>query len=211
LILAVAVCAVVTWAIPGLAEDIWPPYWRGEWSTTSQVWEFRTPDNPVAPDGPATGGQPPLPSTMLHVFPGPGMEWIPFDPDAPERMGIWPLSGVMDVVVDNHDPHPENEKWLSMQLTWKPQEVGREPEVRLTYPDGLPIQLSADGNFGFPGEWWMTQYTYKLPVNPPEEFITISGLINVDELVIDTWCVPEPATLCLLALGGLAIMRKTRR
>ena len=63
---AVKVVAVA----PAVAEDLNPPPWRGEWSTTSQVWEFLTDDQgPLPPDGPATGGQPPLASTQLTIFP----------------------------------------------------------------------------------------------------------------------------------------------
>ena len=32
----------------------------------------------------------------------------------------------------------------------------------------------------------------------------------IDELVIDTICVPEPATIFLLGLGGMALLRKRR-
>ena len=32
----------------------------------------------------------------------------------------------------------------------------------------------------------------------------------VDQIVIDTICIPEPVTVCLLGLGALALLRKRR-
>ena len=33
----------------------------------------------------------------------------------------------------------------------------------------------------------------------------------IDQVVIDTWCVPEPTSLALLSIGGLAMMRGRRK
>jgi hypothetical protein len=41
------------------------------------------------------------------------------------------------------------------------------------------------------------------------EVFLIEGDIEVDEIVIDTWCILEPATLALLLLGGFALLRRT--
>src|SRR3972149_3791422 len=85
--------------VTAAADDVQPPPWRGQWSTTSQMWEFMqpTPLVPFLPDGPAPGGMPPLPSTQVIV--NPISPWIPIDPLS-HREGIWPLSGRIDVTVD---------------------------------------------------------------------------------------------------------------
>ena len=44
--------------------------------------------------------------------------------------------------------------------------------------------------------------------NPAFEIVRIDGAVMVDEIVIDTICIPEPASLALLGLGGLALMRR---
>jgi hypothetical protein len=56
-----------------------------------------------------------------------------------------------------------------------------------------------------------------LEPNPLREFVEIhnsagSGM-TIDQVVIDTRCVPEPATLCLLGAGvaGLAVRRIRRK
>jgi hypothetical protein len=46
-------------------------------------------------------------------------------------------------------------------------------------------------------------YHIDLHPNPSSEIIHIRGGINVDELVVDTYCVPEPAAWFLLLTGGL--------
>jgi len=64
----------------GLADDVQPPSWRGQISTTSQMWEFQAPLQPpvtLLPDGPAPGGQPPLPSTNAWIA---GNDWLQSDP-----------------------------------------------------------------------------------------------------------------------------------
>ncbi len=201
-------------ALPALADDIQPPSWRGEWSTTSQIWEFddpALPGWPILPDGPAPGGNDPLPST--HVVISLFEDYIETDPSGSGRYGIWPLSGYIDVVVDNHQP-PNEFKWVWVQLTWSELEPGSgaEPFLFNLWPapllgDGPRIVATEDLGFG----WYETTYEWFLRPNPPDEYFTIGGDIYVDELVIDTWCIPEPATLSLLALGGLALLRKKRK
>jgi hypothetical protein len=100
------VLALVGLTSYAVAEDLQPPEWRGEFSTTSQMWEFDTEPiagDPILPDGPAPGGEPPLPSTNLIWTPGPDPwdEWLPEDEG---RIGVVPLSGTLEVTVDNHNP-----------------------------------------------------------------------------------------------------------
>ena len=197
-------------AVPAAAEDLQPPPWRGEWSTTSQIWEFDRPQqNPIPPDGPAPGGMPPLPSTEAWVFPMAGADWLPEDQG---RFGVWPLSGWLEVLVDNHDPKPENIKLIWVQLTWRPQDPGDPLGVpTFTYFQPPPATVpKIIEEVRIDDLWRETTYYWELDWNPPDEMFTIEGNINVDELVVDTWCVPEPVTLSLLAVGGLALLRRRR-
>ena len=212
-----AVCAVFALMLGGLvvtavAEDLQPPWWRGQISTTSQIWEFINPQpNPIKPDGPAPGGQPPLPSTQLVVTPGPSPwdHWLEMDhpyeykPNDWVGYGVWPLSGRMDVTVDNHNP-PNEVKLVQVQLTWRPQDVGEVPIFENLYPAPVkPPVLVQEILLG--PEWRESTYAWEIRPNPEYERFTISGTINVDELVVDTWCIPEPSTFMLLGMGAIGL------
>ena len=200
------------------ADDIQPPWWRGEWSTTSQVWEFLTNETgdwttyPVSgglrPDGPAVGGNDPLPSTMLWI--DPLSDWIQDDPLS-GRLGIWPLSGIIDVIVDNHEP-PNEFKWVWVQLTWRPQSTGEEPEIYNldpAPPPGWEPKIVLQEDLG--GGWYETTYEWRLYPNPAYEWFTIGGNIDVDQLVVDTWCIPEPGVLAIAGVAVLVLWRRRKR
>ena len=225
-----AMCAIVAFlASPAvLADDVFPPPWRGQFSTTSQVWEFNYDPDPNAPDPlyerfyppdfPAPGGNDPLPSTLATVFPSPP-NWLPDDPlHGSNRVGIWSLSGSIDVIVDNHDP-PNIFKWVWVQLTWAEEFIGdgSVPAIGDLFPEAdprYPVTLIDE----FPhGDGWLTStYEWRIFPNPEFEEFTIGfeqgGGILVDQLVVDTWCtIPEPPMLGLLVMGFAGILVSRRR
>lgn len=212
-------------AAPALAHDIVAPPWRGQGGTTTQGWEFLDPTMPDYPDwGHAVdpSGQiiDPLPSTVLTVNPGPGMAWMP---DYDFAQGVWPLSGIIDVVVDNW-PQDNPKKLIWVQLTWAPMDPANWPnpfpEIGNIQPPPIPpgVQRIKEEPLdpANPNNPWMhSVYTWELDHNPPDEFFIIGGDIFVDELVIDTWCtIPEPGTLAMLAgvglVGLIAVVRRRR-
>jgi hypothetical protein len=194
--------------VTATADDIQPPWFRGLPRTTSQMWEFNEPvppGTPIEPDGPAPGGLPPLPSTYLTVWPLNG-EYIPYDENS-GRMGIWPLSGHIDVLVDNYPEPLEKTMWV--QLTWQSQDPMNPLSVPTlygfdAYPEAAqtPAEIVATEDLGF--GWFETTYTWEIIPNPQWESFQIGGTINVDELVIDTIC-PEPSTFVLLGLGAMLL------
>jgi len=194
-------------ALPAIADDIQPPWWRGQISTTSQMWEFLSPGQPTPPDGPAPGGQPPLAGTMTYVE---GGTW---QPTYGGRGGVWyvpePGAGYMDVWVTNHNP-PNLVKMVQVQITWTAEGTTAGPWIYgIDPPPSLPPTVLAE--VPLEGAWKETTFYFEIRPNPAQEQFFIGGGIMVDELVVDTWCIPEPATLSLLALGGLAAIRRRRK
>ena len=210
LTLAVATCIAALFVKSAFADDIQPPPWRGQQGTTSQMWEFLQPINPAPPDGPAPGGLPPLPSTHIQVYPVAFGSWIPSDQSG--RQGIWPLSGEMWVTVDNYNlPNPVKYMWA--QVTWQNM-IGLPPTGPIlgsfspTY--ATPPGLTAVGPVSLGAGWYETTFMWEIRPNPQDEFFILSGNINVDELVIDTYCTPEPATFALAGLGVLLLAWRRR-
>ena len=203
-------------------EDVQPPVWRCQESTTWQYWDFLTPDDGgiegLVPDGPGPLSYPDggyLPSTKAWMDPAPGMEWLSedyrfeYEPGKEVGIGVWPLSGWVDILVDNHDPNPDNEKWMWVQVTWRPMLDGGVPVFLDIDPTPMyePIMVQ---EIPLGPEWRETTYEWKLDSNPPYESFSLGGAIHLDEIVIDTWCIPEPSTVVLLSLGVFATMRRRR-
>jgi len=206
--------AVMLLATPLLAANIVLPPW--DWadpSATFQGWEFMTPDPMPLPDfGENPYGM--LPAEVLPI--GPWMpEWMPYaDPAYGDHIfgvGVWPLSGEIFIPINNV-PKPNEQKLIWVQLTWMYQ--GSDPTTMPPFPIveeiewGAPAQIVSEIQFG---PWTHTTYEIVLPFNPDHEVVRIWGDIWVDEVVIDTLCTPEPATMGLLAVGGvLALIRRKR-
>ena len=197
------VCMVVILGAGSVASAVYVvvPPWRGDEGSTFQEWTFSSPETNPPPDNVDN----PYGEPLLNV----GAYW--FD-DINGRQGAWGLSGKIDVYIPNR-PQPFEWKWIWLQLTWKPAElcpdpfVPDEPVVSVTPFEFMVMEredvIMADG-------WVFTVFYIDMSPNPLEEWITITGDILVDELIIDTICIPEPAMIFLLGLGGLALLRKRR-
>ncbi len=192
------------------------PDWRGQDGTTSQFWLFNTdqrfniaPDGPVSPSSPQPGSLGYLPDTKVVEV---SSHWIEtMEADDSRRRGVWALSGEIEVLVDNFD-RPNDWKLMHVSLIWKPQDCDDvpifeclEPRPAHNYPPRLlgdPVQLGCG--------WMKSTYVWRYPSNPEWEKFIISGNIYVDALAVDTWCVPEPATIAMLGLGGMFLARRKR-
>jgi len=156
-----------------------------------------------------------LPSTMItELVPDEDhQEWIPLDGGdwfGTNREGIWALSGHMDVMVDNF-PDLNDWKIMWIQLTWHESVENAEPALLNFDPAYDTKEIVFETTEPLCGGWMVTIWEVVIEDNPPDESFRIQGDILVDQLVIDTWCMPEPATLALLGFGGLGVLLRRRR
>ncbi len=214
LITAPLLLAVATAAY---ADDLHPPNWRGNPGTSWAAWEFLQ-DNRTPP--PDAGYLPFGPPTLVWT-PGPGADWLPqkppYDPPGMSGDGWANLSGDIDLTMPNSpELNPFKQVWI--QLTWSPQVVGNVPFLQVfspfqTTPEFSTPLVQTTLFEEYPGEpngvkVYHSVYHVDLQPNPPWERIHIRGGIDVDELIVDTWCVPEPASLLMLTLGTLLVNRR---
>ncbi len=203
LLLAVAMLAIIVSV--SVADDLNPPPWRGLPGTTTTEWLFTTPDPNPLPDFERNPynpvGQGAMMRTEQNSF------WEQFWEG---RNGVWHLSGGLDAWLWNRpEPNPLKEIWV--QVTWwsDPLQGGiplvTEVDGQVIYHDGIEIQ-----GLPHPNGWITSTFLITLPYNPPWEEVFIRGDIWVDQLVIDTYCVPEPSTIIAL-VGGFGSLLAFRR
>jgi hypothetical protein len=213
-LIGTTVVAAMVLAAPALAfnplppDDVQPPTWRGLPNTTSEYWQFFSSTNWTQPDGSLSTNTGWLPST--HITIDSTNQWIPSD-TASGRFGIWSLTGTMDVTVDNY-PTQNLEKLMWVQVVWQPMSgvTNTGPILSGFQPQGTtPVAV---GPVALTNGWFETTYKWELFPNPAEESFVLGGNINVDQVIIDTWCIPEPSALLLAtAGGGLLLVLRWRR
>ncbi|NVL91314.1 MAG: PEP-CTERM sorting domain-containing protein, partial [Desulfobacterales bacterium] len=90
------------------------------------------------------------------------------------------------------------------------------------YLDGVSVSENPQGTTVIPlgqtitaldKHWKRLNIGWRLEPNPYSEIVYLSFRDSggcIDSVIVETNCVPEPATLLLLSLGGLALLRKRR-
>lgn len=199
--LVITVCLAVTLTISSTASAV--PDWRGNPGSTYQEWQFDSSNLEPAPNVVNN----PYGDPLLRVTPHGG--WI-------SNPGAWALSGEIDVMIPNANVY-NPEKWIQIQLKWQPAYndpfLPDEPLVGIaaiapTMPYKIVLDPRTDTDAG--GGWTLSTFDITIQPNPFWEWIALKGDILVDDLAIDTICIPEPATICLLGLGMLTLLRKRR-
>ena len=207
-----------------LGEDVAAPYWRGDSNSTWQAWDFLSVKYNSGTQGTyygADGGSSnPYGTPELTAFapaatdyqkplgPGPGGAWTLLDDNS---MGY---RSALDVLLPNRlfSP-PESYKLVRVQVTYDINEDIPlvEPDTSMDYaiiPQGTQIIDLADPN------WAVLVADFRLEPNPDLEVIHVVPPLEtgarsiVSEVVVDTICIPEPASVLLLVCGAVVIVRR---
>jgi len=130
------------------------------------------------------------------------------------RAGNSTLFGTATFHIDNIDDNlPLKDVWIESLTLSTGIALLVYPEVfdpngnEATYPINNPGQISYNG-------YQLGDYEAQITPNPSYETIVMTYAVPagdyalIDDLHIATECVPEPATVSLLALGALALLRR---
>lgn len=175
------------------------PEWRGLEGSTYQSWEFLTDANPTTPD---VYDNPYGEASLLVTG---SEQWYQTYMSA---IGVWKYEDNIIIEVDNNPvANPYKEVWL--QITYAAATI---PDI-LIIPEGgssyeimRPIDVIDLGN----GYYHATFQTFLQP-NPSFEIALIQPsecVLYVDDITLETICVPEPATMALLSVGLLLLKKK---
>lgn len=196
------VVGVVFWAGPVLA----PPLLPGE---TYQEWTFDDDDNPAIPEldmnpyGTAT-------ATISGIPGGASPEWAA---TLFERLGVWQADELVELVIEVPNEairRPYKEIYIEIGFLGELDSFAVYPD-----PSGGNVELLAPHEIvEMAGDWKKLTASYHIKPNPDKEYICYgftagtAGVAAVDYVIVNTICIPEPLTICLLGLGGLMLRRR---
>lgn len=209
--------ALAAWAHASMiayADDTVPPPWqRFQPNTTTQEWSFPDPQLPHPADNNTIYWNPNgVPIQLDTRDQGTGIEWLP---GFQNRDGVYAMNpgGSILVFCIPNDPTMREEKHIWAQITWAvapgDQSVDLEP-----FGGSVPPTTVEDGTDMGDG-WKHSTFSYILRPNPELEYYQIrnhsNSTIYIDQVVIDTQCVPEPASLAGIAAGAAFLAKRRRR
>jgi len=206
------------------ADDVWggPPegqWLRGDPGSTWQHWNFRDPAVPDPCEGENEYGDPGFLVEEASTW-----EWVsgldPLDPpgepiDGLQFNGPTGSTGTIIFHVPNR-PELNEIKKIFVQVTSSKSPSG---VTALGFDNAGGAYTSGVFNTGLPplqhaNGWYTYNYGLTIEPNPEWEDVVINFPFEtiVDQVVIDTICTPEPATLTMMAIGGaVALVRRRRR
>lgn len=200
----------------GFADDtVHPPWERFQPNTTTQEWTFPDANLPHEADHNSIYWNPNgVPFQLDTRNMGSGLTWLP---TFSGRSGIYAMgpagpggpSILVFYIPNTQIPRPRKDIWA--QITWQ---VGPgDPSVDLVPFGGAFPPTVIENGTDLGGGWKHSTFSFTVIPNPSEEFFQLrnnsQSTIYIDQIVLDTQCVPEPGTL--LTFGGLSALALIRR
>lgn len=204
-----AVCVIIGVSASAFAGPVVPD-WRGDAGTTHQSWGFDTDANPAVPEVVSNPNGDPL-ATIEADNPD-EMEWYAVEQG---HEGVWKTQGDVKLYIPNTDnTGSDTYKEIIIQIVYRGDDIDDDAWARYA-ADGSPLSpgilpvVSEELDNGYRYSRW----EITIEPNPTEEMIYVLPFycnLFVDSIEVDTACIPEPATMLLLGLGGLLTIRKRK-
>ncbi len=213
------------------ADDMFPPVWRGNYGTVTAVWDDWGPEGL----GPRTLLQ--TESQLFQANPGgfPPNEypaWAYLDSSVYVHGQLQGRQGVLEIpgsywTVDHvgfrlSDYAGGDIKYMQVQITffgpgpaWFRLGAFQEDPGEPPWTFDPAVAAVVVDSYHHPDGWQTNSYQFTFEPNPLYEgfsFIFSEDQTGfVDQVVIDTWCVPEPAGFMLALVGVLLLHRAARQ
>ncbi|MBN2217546.1 MAG: PEP-CTERM sorting domain-containing protein [Pirellulales bacterium] len=201
-----------------IAENVWPPYWAGWARTAHAEWDTWTVDVSGYSSPDVWSSNPSLPFNPYAFFAGASVL-----EEFEGRTNVVELTGDLEVQfwLDNFEGGESKE--VQIQITYYVDQ-DLDPQVFPGWylPGGEEVVASELVDSTTHADGWVTDlWTITIEPNPSDEWFALFALdrdtnlqpfypARVDQVVIDTWCVPEPSAMVLLAMGVLCAACRRR-
>lgn len=211
--LGVVLALCLAMSAAAAADDLYPPDWRDSEGATFQHWTFSTDANPAAPEVVRNAYGDPIAVISVGEM---GIGWVDVDiPSYGSMTGVWDLGscGTIDLYIPNRPAlGPYKDVWVQVTYLVDPFE---EPLVDVPGAEliGEPESQVVEELPGF-GQWVCAVSKWRIYPNPDNEVVQIvaGGFGSViDQIVVDTKCVPEPSAFVSLLAGAVGMLISRRR
>jgi len=200
------VCLVAVF-ITSTASACYEPQCTG--AATFQRWNFDTLTNPTLPEiynniygtptaELSTTQNPPAYFGWLDVVDG--------------RQGVWTGEPLQITLTIPNQPIPNTYKEIHLEMEF--QSILEWVKVTPSPVDGSIVEEISRDISPVDSQWKKLTIDWRIEPNPNEETIciNISGTGGmVDYIKVKTCCIPEPATVTLLGLGALVLLKRKRK
>jgi hypothetical protein len=204
----------LTLSTGALAHDLMPPPWRGQPNSTLQEWTFNTDANPAVPDRVDNLFGAPTATITVGAF---GSGWQEQLPGLGTQTGYWDIGDAVEgaqiafEIPNSPDARLYKEIWVQV-TSWV--DLNQAPIVNVPGAMFLGSEQVVVEPVPTGGNWVMELTKWRIEPNPSQEQIILAAVpmfgAVVDQVVVDTICTPEPASLLILLAGGTAALIRRR-